>query len=74
MRQIEPLLTRLRELGKAHGDKTPAQVALNWIIQKGAVAIPGAKNERQARENTGALGWRLTPDEVAALDRASELL
>lgn len=74
MRQIEPLLGRLRELGKAHGDKTSAQVALNWIVQKGAVAIPGAKNECQARENAGALGWQLTPDEVAALDRASELL
>jgi pyridoxine 4-dehydrogenase len=47
-------------------------VALNWLICKGVVPIPGAKNERQARENAGALGWRLDEDEVAALDRTSE--
>jgi len=46
-------------------------VALNWLICKGAVPIPGAKNARQAQENAGALGWRLTDEEVAALDKAS---
>ena len=34
-------------LGHAHGGKTPAQVALNWLICKGAVPIPGAKNAAQ---------------------------
>lgn len=38
---------------------------------KGAVPIPGVKNVRQAQEVAGALGWRLTPEEVAALDKAS---
>lgn len=68
--EIEPLITLLREIGEAHGGKTPAQVGLNWIICKGAVPIPGAKNARQAQENAGALGWRLTDDEIAALDAA----
>src|SRR3990172_2611126 len=36
--KLEPLIARLREIGEAHG-KTPAQVALNWIICKGAVPI-----------------------------------
>eukprot|EP00439_Symbiodinium_sp_Y106_P081717 s164_g20.t2 len=48
--------------------KTPAQVALNWCICKGTVPIPGARTVEQARENAGALGWRLTEEEVASLD------
>ena len=70
--RIQPLIALEREIGAAHGGKTPSQVALNWVICKGALPIPGAKNARQAQENAGALGWRLTADEVAALDAASE--
>lgn len=44
----------------------PVQVAINWTLCKGAIPIPGAKNARQARESAGALGWRLTEDEVRA--------
>ena len=68
---IQPLITLLRSMGEAHGGKTPAQVALNWVVAKGAVPIPGAKNARQAQENLGALGWQLTQDEIATLDQAS---
>lgn len=70
--RFDPVVGLLRELGRAHGDRSPAQVALNWLICKGALPIPGAKDARQARDNAGALGWRLSEDEVAALDRASE--
>jgi pyridoxine 4-dehydrogenase len=42
------------------------------VICKGAVPIPGAKNARQAEENAGAAGWRLAPEEIAALDTASQ--
>ena len=69
--RIQPLTSLLREIGQAHGGKTPAQVALNWTISKGTVPIPGAKNARQAIDNAGALGWRLADAEVAALDAAS---
>ena len=61
----------MREIAEAHGDKTLAQVALNWIIAKGAVPIPGAKNARQAGDNVGALGWSLAKDEVTTLDAAA---
>jgi aryl-alcohol dehydrogenase-like predicted oxidoreductase len=70
--RIQSLVGFLREIGQAHGDKTPAQVVLNWAMRKGTVPIPGAKNARQAQENAGALGWRLNDDEIAALDAASE--
>ena len=69
----QPLIDLLKEIGSARG-KTPAQVALNWTICKGTVPIPGAKNARQAADNLGAMGWRLTADEVSALDKASDAL
>lgn len=69
--RVQPLTKLLRELGEGHGGKTASQVALNWTICKGAIPIPGVKNARQVVDNAGALGWRLTDDEVAALDAAS---
>jgi aryl-alcohol dehydrogenase-like predicted oxidoreductase len=74
LRKIQPLIQLLRAIGEAHEGKSPAQVALNWVICKGAVPIPGAKNARQAQENAGALGWRLGDAEIAALDEESQKL
>jgi len=53
--------------------KTVPQIALNWLMQKPTIAsvIVGARNEEQLRQNLGAIGWSLTPDQVAALDTAS---
>ncbi len=69
--KIQPFIGLLKDVGQAHGGKTPVQVALNWLICQGAVPIPGAKNLRQAQDNFGALGWRLSDAEVQALDQAS---
>lgn len=74
LRRTGPLVRLMEDIGQEHGGKTPAQVALNWTICKGALPIPGAKNARQARENMEALGWRLTPSQVASLDQASREL
>jgi aryl-alcohol dehydrogenase-like predicted oxidoreductase len=54
-------------------DKTVPQVALNWLLQRPTVAniVVGARNEAQLTQNLGALGWDLTPDQVARLDAAS---
>jgi aryl-alcohol dehydrogenase-like predicted oxidoreductase len=68
---MQPLIGLIKEIGQAHGGKTPSQVALNWLMVKGALPIPGAKNVKQAQDNAGALGWRLSDSEVAALDDAS---
>ncbi len=61
----------LREIGGRYS-KTPAQVALRWLLEKPMVLpIPGAKNGRQAAENAGALSFTLTRAEIEALDQAT---
>ena len=54
-------------------EKTVPQVALNWLLQRPTVAsvIVGARNEEQLRQNLGAVGWNLTSEQVARLDKAS---
>jgi aryl-alcohol dehydrogenase-like predicted oxidoreductase len=69
--RLQPLIELLRKVGEEHGRKTPGQVALNWLLCKGAIPIPGAKNARQAQENAGALGWQLTEKEMAELEKLS---
>jgi len=70
--RIGPLLKLMTEIGQDHGGKSNTQVALNWLIYKGALPIPGAKSAKQARENAGGLGWKLTDEEAAKLDEASD--
>ena len=72
--RIRPLLNLMTKMGQDHGGKSNAQVALNWVICKGALPIPGAKTPTQAQQNAGARGWRLTQEEVAALDEASDAI
>lgn len=70
--KMDPLMKLMKHIGSDHAGKTPAQVAINWTICKGTLPIPGAKTLTQAEQNAGAVGWRLTDDEVAALDEASD--
>ena len=70
---IRTLLMALQEVAARVG-KTPAQVSLNWIICKGAIPIAGAKSMLQVRDNAGALGWRLSDEDVAVLDAAADAL
>ena len=68
---LAPVMALLREIGERYG-KSPAQVALRWLIEhENVVPIPGAKNGRQAAENAGTLAFRLEVDEIDALDRAT---
>jgi diketogulonate reductase-like aldo/keto reductase len=64
----------MTEIGQDLGGKTSAQIALNWLICKGTLPIPGAKNAKQAEMNSGSLGWRLTDEQVKLLDVASDKL
>jgi aryl-alcohol dehydrogenase-like predicted oxidoreductase len=63
----------LDEIAQETG-KTVAQIALNWLLQRPTVAtvIIGARNEEQLKQNLGAVGWNLTPEQIAKLDEASK--
>ena len=55
--------------------KTVPQIALNWLLQRPTVTsvIIGARNEEQLQQNLGAIGWQLTPAQIAQLDAASSV-
>jgi aryl-alcohol dehydrogenase-like predicted oxidoreductase len=70
--KLEPVIQTLKTIGQRY-DRTPAQVALNWLIAQGnVVPIPGAKNARQAAQNAGALGWQLNDQERAEIDQVTQ--
>lgn len=64
----------LEELASETGKSVP-QISLNWLLQKPTVSslVVGARNEKQLRENLGAVGWSLTPEQVSRLDQVSEV-
>lgn len=67
LKKLAPLFAEIEKIAEKY-DKTPAQVALNWLISQGNVTpIPGAKNAKQAIQNAGALGWSMSPEEVKNL-------
>lgn len=57
---------KIKILAKKY-NKTTVQVALNWIISQGHVPIPKASSKIHLEENWGALGWSLSPDDIAFL-------
>src|ERR1035441_1201974 len=63
----------IEEMAKETG-KTVPQIALNWLLQRPTVStlVIGARNEEQLRANLGAVGWKLTPEQIAKLDAASD--
>jgi len=72
LQKLAPLFAELQNLSEKY-DKTPAQISLNWLISQGnIIPIPGAKNASQAKQNAGALGWELTPDEIELLRQKSK--
>jgi aryl-alcohol dehydrogenase-like predicted oxidoreductase len=68
---IQAMAKTLREIARAR-ERTVAQVALNWLLcqDERIIPIPGARRAAHARVNAGALGWRLSDDERAMIDRA----
>jgi aryl-alcohol dehydrogenase-like predicted oxidoreductase len=59
----------------AEVQKTAAQVALNWLLQKSVVTSPilGARTLAHLEDNLGATGWSLTEEQAARLEQASDL-
>lgn len=70
LEKIALVMKVLYQLGEKH-ERTPAQVALNWLIAQGVIPIPGAKTAQQAIQNAGALGWSLAPEEIAQLEQVT---
>lgn len=70
---IQPLLTTMATIAKKRR-KTVSQIALNYIISKGAVPIPGCRTVTQLNDNLGAMGWRLTSTEIKMLELEADKL
>ena len=58
----------IQSIGQVH-DKTPTQVTLRWLIQKGIVAIPKSGNVERQRGNFEVFGWELSTEEMGQIDR-----
>ncbi|KAJ8680124.1 hypothetical protein QAD02_015911 [Eretmocerus hayati] len=49
--------------------KTNAQVALRYLIDIGTIPIPKSSSEKRIRENIDIFDFKLTPEEIAAIDK-----
>ncbi|KZL48577.1 MULTISPECIES: aldo/keto reductase [Cyanophyceae] len=71
LEKIAPVISLLNSLGEKY-DRTPAQVALNWLIAQGnVIPIAGVKTAQHVKQNAGALGWSLNTDEIEQLEQVS---
>lgn len=71
LQKIDPVISLLRTIGEKY-NRTPAQVALNWLIAQGnVIPISGVKTAEQVKQNAGALNWKLSDDEVTQLEQIS---
>ena len=63
------IVDRLKEVALGYG-KSPAQVALRWVLDNQFIAgtIVGAKTPDQVAENVGAIGWKLSAEDMAYLE------
>src|SRR6195952_288538 len=71
---VYKVVDALDEVAKETG-KTVPQIALNWVLRRPSVStvVMGARDEKQLKANLGAVGWELTPEQIAKLDAASEV-
>jgi aryl-alcohol dehydrogenase-like predicted oxidoreductase len=62
----------LLEIAEETGKSVP-QIALNWLLQRPSVVnvVIGARNEKQLRDNLGAVGWNLTADQMTRLNKSA---
>ncbi len=70
-----PVIRLVKELANKYS-VTPSQVALNWMIHyhgDTVIAIPGATRENHAKENTGAMSFRLSDEDMLRLDQVSSV-
>ena len=70
LESLPPLIGLMRDIGSAH-NATPSQVALNWLVARGTLPIPGVKSAEQASDNAAAMAWQLCSDELETLGEAT---
>jgi aryl-alcohol dehydrogenase-like predicted oxidoreductase len=73
LEKSRPVTELVKKLAMKY-EATPSQVALNWLIHfhgDTVVAIPGATKARHAEENTGAMKFRLSSEDMRLLDEVS---
>ena len=65
------LKTIVDEISQKHDGKTPAQIALNWLVNKSKIVFPIPRASRPERiiENIGAVDWNLDPEDLTKLDK-----
>lgn len=70
--KLDRIVQTLIDVGDKYG-KTPAQVALAWILDHEEVTAPiiGPDFPEQVEESLGAVGWPLDPEDHALLDEVS---
>lgn len=74
IKRMEPLMSVLDEIAGNH-NKTIAQVALNWLLSAEDIhilPIPGTKSVKQADDNAGVTGWRLSKEERTKINKIEE--
>ncbi|KAG7355792.1 aldehyde reductase [Nitzschia inconspicua] len=68
-----PLITAMSDIAERRR-KTISQVALNYIISKDVIPIPGCRTVSQLEDNLGAMGWRLSETEIKRLELLADEL
>lgn len=67
LKLLPPLISLMNDISSAH-NASVSQVALNWLLYKNTLPIPGAKSVMQATDNASSMQWQLAPDEFEALN------
>ena len=68
LEKIQPLVSTMRKIGQKYGDKSPAQVAINYVLGKGIIPIIGVRKASHLRSNLEVLDWSLDKQDVQRLD------
>ena len=60
----EPVLTRIADVH----EKSVAQIALKWLLNKNIIVIPKSSSEKHLIENVSLFDWELSPEEIKSID------
>jgi len=58
---------KVEEIGKKYS-KTPAQIVLRYLVQRGAIPIPKSSNEGRIKQNIDIFDFELSPEDLGIMD------